>query len=99
MACWSPDGLAMTSVTLPCLAVSVLWLKAIFVLLALRFTVVAADTMLATASTATTAATPTTAAIRSLRAALGMGLLGRGLRREQGRAFRAFLPRRVRRRT
>jgi hypothetical protein len=75
MACGSPDGLAMTRVTLPCLAVSVLWLKAIFVLLALRLTVVAADTTLATARTAATA---TTAAIRSLRAALLMGLLGGG---------------------
>jgi hypothetical protein len=76
MACGKPEGLLMTSVTVPLLAVSVLWLKASFVLLALRLTVVEADTTLATARAAVTA---TTAAIRSLRATLGMGLLGGGL--------------------
>ena len=65
----------MTSVTLPCLAVSVLWLNASLVLLALRLTVLEADTTLATARTAATA---TTAAIRSLCRTLGIGLLDGG---------------------
>ena len=83
----------MTSVTVPCLAVIVLWLNASLVLLALRLTVVFAETTLATASAPTTA---TTAAIRSLRRDFGHGwLLDRGATSvtEDARP-RRFLPRR-----
>ena len=61
----------MTSVTVPRLAVSVLWLNASLVLLALRLIVDLADTTLAMASAPTMT---TTAATRPRRATLGMKL-------------------------